>query len=267
MHRPPRKVGIWVLFITALVAMVALFMVAPIPQPLAYHNYADSRTLLGVPNFWNVISNILFFLAGVWGFLAVYSADLNSRAERIIWNLFFLGIFLLTFTSSYYHYNPDNETLVGDRLTIAWSAMLLFSAVICERVSVKAGAGWATPLVALGLISVIYWHYTETIHAGDLRPYAWIQFYPVIGIPIAIVLFPPTYTGVAWLWGAIGWYVVGKVFELTDATIYNWTGEIISGHTIKHLTIFLSALFLIFYLKYRRPLCRSSGPNSLEPSS
>ena len=43
-----------------LLAITVVFLLPPIPQDPAYHNFADQRTLYGVPNFWNVVSNLPF---------------------------------------------------------------------------------------------------------------------------------------------------------------------------------------------------------------
>ncbi len=34
----------------------------PIPQPLSYHNFADQRTVWGINNFGDVITNLAFIL-------------------------------------------------------------------------------------------------------------------------------------------------------------------------------------------------------------
>lgn len=39
----------------------------PYPQPLRYHSFADQRTMIGVPNALNVLSNLPFLIVGVWG--------------------------------------------------------------------------------------------------------------------------------------------------------------------------------------------------------
>ena len=52
------------LFGLAAVSLLALFiLVPPIPQPQDYHRFADQKTLLGIPNFWNVVSNLPFILS------------------------------------------------------------------------------------------------------------------------------------------------------------------------------------------------------------
>ena len=67
-----------VLFLLPVVAgLIALAFVAPIPQPESYHNFADQRRLLGIPNFWDVVSNLPFAVAGALGLVplpAIYWA-------------------------------------------------------------------------------------------------------------------------------------------------------------------------------------------------
>ncbi len=50
---------------------IAVALLPRIPQSLDYHNFADRRTFLTVPNCFNVISNAPFLLAGMWGMLLV----------------------------------------------------------------------------------------------------------------------------------------------------------------------------------------------------
>src|SRR4029077_16453316 len=55
-----------------LVAAIALILVASllaprIPQDQSYHGFADQRTLLGVPNGADVLSNLAFALVGILG--------------------------------------------------------------------------------------------------------------------------------------------------------------------------------------------------------
>src|SRR3990170_5032354 len=83
------------LFGLAAVSLLGLLLVPPIPQSQIYHGFADQRTLYGIPNFWNVVSNLPFILVGALGLWQV-RRDLSA-------SIFFLGVFLTGFTSSYYH--------------------------------------------------------------------------------------------------------------------------------------------------------------------
>ena len=42
-------------------------MLAPLHQDQAYHRFADSRALLGIPNFADVVSSVVLVLIGILG--------------------------------------------------------------------------------------------------------------------------------------------------------------------------------------------------------
>src|SRR5581483_1787266 len=90
-----------VIFLVAMAAsLAALALLPPIPQPQDYHQFADQRTLFGIPNFWNVISNLPF--------VAIGAAGLWRCRDDLAGTVIFAGIFLTGFGSSYYHWNPSD---------------------------------------------------------------------------------------------------------------------------------------------------------------
>src|SRR4051812_4036353 len=98
--------------------LVAAFAVPALPQPLSYHAFADCRTFYGLPNFWNVVSNVPFLVAGALGLASIWrggGAFVEGR-EQLPYLVFFLGALLTCAGSSYYHAAPDNTRLVWDRL-------------------------------------------------------------------------------------------------------------------------------------------------------
>ena len=56
-----------VLFALYAVVTAAIVWRAPIPQPTSYHGFADDRTIWGIANFFNVVSNAAFLVPGVAG--------------------------------------------------------------------------------------------------------------------------------------------------------------------------------------------------------
>ena len=142
--------------------------------------------------------------------------------------MLFLGIALTGFGSSYYHWDPNDRTLFWDRLPMALSFMAILAIVIGERIDATAGAKLLWPLVAIGVISLLLWRWT-----GDLRLYAWVQFFPIIALAVLLVRFPPLYTGTSYWIVAAALYALAKLFEFYDPAIYS-LGFIISGHTLKH---------------------------------
>jgi hypothetical protein len=237
------------------VAVLTLALIPPIPQDPAYHRLADGRTLLGVPNAFNVLSNAPFVTAGLAGLAALGAgrAAFVDPRERWPYAVFFAGLILTGFGSAYYHLAPGNARLVWDRLPLAITLMGLFAAVIAERVGVTAGLRVLGPLVAVGIGSVLQWQATEARGAGDLRLYGLVQFFPMLAVPLLLAWFPPRYTRGADLIVAVGVYAGAKLFELLDRAILQM-GHVISGHTLKHLLVGVTGYWIVRMLRARAPM-------------
>ncbi|CAM0885719.1 unnamed protein product [Alopecurus aequalis] len=246
----------------AAVIFVVLMLVTPaIPQDEDYHDLADQRTLfLGIPNTLDVLSNIPFLFVGLAGLILCHyknyfrlwhSDDVgpsggSSQGELWSWTLFFAGVTAVGLGSSYYHLNPNNATLVWDRLPMTIAFTSIVAIFIIERVDERAGTKSLAPLVIAGALSILYWSFFD-----DLRPYAVIQFVPCIVIPVMAIVIPPMYTHSSyWLWAA-AFYLLAKVEEAADKPIYRWTHEIVSGHTLKHLCAAMVPVFLTLMLAKR----------------
>src|SRR5262245_2694619 len=200
-------------------SLAALLLLPPIPQPQTYHQFADQRTIFGIPNFWNVVSNLPFVMIGGWGLLR-YRDD----AATIV---VFGGIFLTGFGSTYYHWNPNDSTLFWDRLPMALAFGAILAKMVGERIDERAGAILLWPLLALGVLSLLWWRWT-----GDLRLYGWMQFFPCLALPVLFILFPAKYTGTGYWIVAAVLYALAKLFEYSDAAVRS-AGNFLSGHTLK----------------------------------
>ena len=53
------------LLVVTCFAVVAMVLVAPIPQDSTYHHFTDQRQMAFLPNFWNAVSNLGFLDVGV----------------------------------------------------------------------------------------------------------------------------------------------------------------------------------------------------------
>jgi hypothetical protein len=229
---------VWVLALIA-ASLAILPLLPPIPQNPAYHQFADQRTLLGIPNFWNVVSNLPFVMVGAVG---LWQFGRNQATFFL-----FLGVFLTGFGSAYYHWDPSNGTLFWDRLPMALTFMAILAVAIEERVNARAGAILLWPLLALAVLSLLFWRWT-----GDLRLYGWVQFFPCIALPLLFALFLPKYTGTSYWWVAAAFYALAKLFEFLDHSIHS-IGSILSGHTLKHLAAATACLAILRYFQTRRP--------------
>jgi hypothetical protein len=266
----PRELVLRALPVAAIgvTALAILFVAAsPMPQAQSYHRFKDDRTLVGVPNALNVLSNVPFLLVGAWGlwYLLIGKGSRPGQAwlepaERWAFVLMFLGVFLTGFGSTYYHLYPDNDRLVWDRLPMVLGFMGLIVAMVAERISVRL-AGWLLlPLAAIGVGSVLQWHWTEQHDRGDMRLYVFVQGYALFFVLVTPLLFPPRYTRTADWYRGIRWYALAKACESLDGRIYSDTGGIVSGHTLKHLLGAVSTYWLLRMLMLRHPLTPNPSP-------
>jgi hypothetical protein len=252
----------------AIVGLGSVFCLPPIPQDPSYHAFADGRTMLGVPNLLNVASNLPFLVVGALGLSFLFHHDairpqgpIRQRAERWPLLVLFAGVSLTAFGSAYYHLAPNNDRLVWDRLPMTVAFMGFFASMIGERIGVRAGMWLLWPLVWLGFASVFNWQMGEQRHAGDLRLYGFVQFYPLVTIPLMMYLFPPRYTHAGDVLVALAWYLLAKLLEAgpIDHAIYS-LGHIVSGHTLKHLSAGLGAYWLFHMVRHRRPILTAAYP-------
>lgn len=249
-----RQSGVLILLGVAILSFAGVFSLAPIAQDLAYHDFADKRPLLGIPNFGDVVGNLPFIFVGLWGLCAVWQRRKlwQHSGEFMLWSVFFAGIFLVGFGSGYYHWEPSNATLVWDRLPMTVGFMSLFSLMVMERISLKAGLVMFFPLLVAGVGSICYWNYTEGLGQGDLRPYALVQFFPMIAILLILKLFPAK--GTKYFILTLVWYIVAKLLEHFDKEFFALTSSIVSGHTLKHLAAAVSTWWMVRYVQEKHPL-------------
>uniref|UniRef100_A0A5B7BXU1 Ceramidase n=1 Tax=Davidia involucrata TaxID=16924 RepID=A0A5B7BXU1_DAVIN len=234
----------------AILCFVVLMIVTrAVPQSQEYHDFADKREFLGIPNMLNVVSNFPFLVIGLIGLILCYHGNyfrLSLQGELWGWTCFFIGVAAVGFGSSYYHLKPNDARLVWDRLPMTIAFTSIVAIFIIERIDERKGTMSIIPLLLAGIVSILYWRFF-----GDLRPYGLVQFVPCIAIPIMAILLPPMYThSTYWLWAA-GFYLLAKLEEAGDKLIYGWTHNIVSGHTLKHLCAAMVPVFLTLMLAKR----------------
>ena len=241
-------------FAIFVIAAVFLFT-SPVPQDPAYHEFSDSRSLLGVPNFWNVLSNLPFLIVGAAGLVFVNrNADkVCVSANEMAYYVFFIGILLTAFGSSYYHLAPGNETLLWDRLPMTIGFAGLVTIIVAEFVSARATRLLLVPLLLVGFASVEYWAWTESRGVGDLRPYAIVQFLPMLMIPVILLTHKPVIGEARYFWWMLAFYVLAKLLEFFDADIFAF-GYLISGHSLKHVAAAMTPTVFLYALISRRQL-------------
>ena len=234
----------------ACASLLLLLFLDPIPQDPNYHRFADTRMSWGIPNAWNVLTNIAFLAVGVAGyFTAVARAPTESRAA---WCVLFAGIIAVGLGSGYYHWRPSSSSLVWDRLPMTVGFMGLFVALLVEWINPRLQRWLLIPACVLGVSSVWHWQYTD-----DLRLYAWVQFFPLLCLIIIPFIGANRYSHRLYLLYAFCGYMAAKLAELFDTEIFALSGELVSGHAVKHLLAAASIWGLYLMLSRRTPLAAS----------
>jgi hypothetical protein len=233
------NLGHLLIFLFGMLFYILLLNIGPIIQNASYHNFTDKTELFGIPNFWNVISNLPFLIVGILGikyFKKSYKIDFQYL-------IFFVSILLVYLGSTYYHLFPNNETLVWDRLPMTMVFMALISILISDFFHRKAGKILLIPLLILGISSIVYW-----LLSGDLRFYVFVQFYPITVIPIILLLFETKYDSVLGYWWLLIAYVIAKFSEYYDHEIFDFID--FSGHSFTIISS-LGVFVLLNYYKNR----------------
>jgi hypothetical protein len=228
-----KNVLLWVILFLPIILLYALGN--PIIQAQEYHQFADQKTLLGIPNFHNVISNLGFTVTALIAFRDYFS---NKNHYSISWIIYFIGVFLVAPGSAFYHWMPTDFSLVWDRIPMTIAFMGILSCVLCELYNIKNENKILIPLVLFGIYTVIHW-----VVFNDLRVYYWVQLSPILSFLFVSLAMPTKSLKTKHLLFAVGLYVIAKVTEKYDDQIFNAINY--SGHSIKHLVASVAIYVLI----------------------
>jgi hypothetical protein len=191
-----------------------------------------------------VVSNAPFLIVGLAGITLGACGRLTGYS--ICWFTFFLGVSLVSVGSAYYHWHPDNDSLVWDRLPITVGFIGLFMAIVSESVHPKLGNVLLLPGLLLGVGSVLYWHFYD-----DLRLYAWVQYAPLLILPAVLALYSSQYSHRYMLLIALACYLLAKLFEVFDREVFAILNGRVAGHAIKHLWAAAGCLCILQMLRKR----------------
>lgn len=231
------------------IALLVLFSRPAFDQDPTYHGFADQRMWLGIPHFFDVMSNLPFMLVGLSGLWLC--RRLHTVSWRLPWQVFFLAVALVSAGSGYYHWSPNNWTLVWDRLPMTVGFMALVMALLAEHVSVRVAQLLLWPAMVLGMTSVWYWYFFH-----DLRWYYFIQLAPMLMIVGMLTLFPARYSHRSLLLLTLVLYGLAKYAEYHDREIYALLG--LSGHTLKHVLAAAGCAGIGWMLWVRQPVPEAS---------
>jgi hypothetical protein len=223
----------------ACLALLALAWLAPAQtQPADYHAFADRGAWGGVPYAMDVLSNLPFALAGLAGGYCLWKSPPRtaSNMQRAMAALFFGGLLLTAAGSSWYHWQPDDAGLTIDRCAMAVAFAGLLGVAAAGRISERAGAALGLAVLLLAPLGIRTWAAT-----GNVLPWAALQSGGLL-LLLWMAWLPARYRALEIRWSlVILAYAAAKLLEVNDHEIYRMTGELVSGHTLKHVVAAVAA--------------------------
>jgi len=235
------------------IAILTIALTPPLADPPALRVLVDHRTVHGVANFWNVISNLPLLFVGAWGVLVLRRGRFIEPIERWPYLIAFLAIALSGVGSAFYHLVPLDGRLMWDRLPIALSFMALVCALAGDRLGGRTAAELLGPALIFGAASVLYWRWSALHGDENIVPYVLVQYGGLLAIVALAARVPSRYTRTPDVLFAVFLYVLAKIAELLDAPVYSF-GGLISGHTLKHLLAALAAWWVLRMVELRHPV-------------
>ena len=250
------------LLLVVCLALLALAVFAPsLAQPAHYHQFADQRSLFGMPHAMDVLSNVPFAVLGVWGLhsLRGLTETSSGTAQRQLAVLFFVGLIITTACSAVYHWQPTDALLALDRSGMVFAFAGMMGLAVAGRISARAGVLLAMAVLVLGPLSVWVWAAT-----GNVLPWVVLQFGGLLLILAMAWLKPlPGAWAVRWGWIVLI-YLGAKWLESSDEAVYQFTGHLVSGHSLKHAAAALAAWPVICGIMALR---QNSSGHELSPTA
>lgn len=232
----------------ALVALIFILFLAvwgrlPTHDPPEYFHFADTRLWMGIPNAWNVLTN-LPFLGVAWILWKVYAPEGNLAYRRPgLW--LSVGMLLTAAGSAYFHWDPNPETLFWDRLPMAILFCSIFLLIISDRFAESLGRSLSYPMLGASVATILFWKFAQ-----DVRPYIVLQFGLMVFVLLAALFRKATRLSTLSIIGMALIYLAAKLLEVKDETVFHATSEMTAGHALKHL---VAAAAMAVFAKGLRP--------------
>lgn len=230
-----QKIPIRIFIATTALLVLASLWYGRIEQPQSYHQFGDTRTLLGIPNAFDVLSNLTILAPGLLGLTLMYQRGNSDyrhhhQFEPVILSTLFAGMVITAFGSMWFHLEPSDATLVWDRLAMTIIMTGYCSLIVSDRFSPSVAQRMHFPLLIFGLITVLFWYFN-----GDLRPYFLFKFQAPILVVILLLWGEESYDRAGDYLVSMFFLLVASILEIGDIFVYETLG-LIGGHALKHIS-------------------------------
>lgn len=261
------RYGSWLTGSALLLCALALCL-PRMPVPASYHAFADQMTWGVLPHARDVLSNAAFALAGwvLWWQGRRYVRCMPDEAARqrlaSALRVSAWGLVLTALCSGIYHLQPDARGLMIDRIGMS----MAFAGVVGVLVADRFAPVRVVPAMAAALLLGVACAVGDFLHDNTMP---WVLFQ--LGVVLLMLLAPwvtrdagthrlgqPAVLGVAW-WQVLAFYALAKLCEMGDHALWHWTGEIISGHSLKHIAAAAAVWPIVRALRQRALAARAQS--------
>lgn len=240
-----------------IIAILTYLYIESIPQSINYHDLADKRQFLYIPNALNVLSNIVMLFAGfygIWQCFYIYSYNLLNTPSFVFYLIFFVAAIFTSISSAIYNFEPNNHNLFWFRCPSTIAMMSVLSGIICERLRFRYKILFSLSLLVFGMISSFYWQFTELNGSGDQRFYRMALVIPIFVILKVLSKHPKPIRMDVNIIYSICLLILAYITEINDHLVFKLTFNLISGVTLKNLFCGFAVLGLAKYLISKRNL-------------
>ncbi len=252
----------------AALLMVVLAVAGPfLVQPAHYHDFADQRAWGVIPHAMDVLSNLPFAawgVAGLWALARAVRLRAVDGASAGLAGLFFAGLVATAGVSAFYHWRPDDGGLVWDRMGMVLAFAGLLGLAALQAVSRRAGIALAAAALLLGPVTVQVWAVS-----GNLLPWGVLQI-GGMALILGLAGLPPEWPapGLRIRWAlVIALYALAKLLELADHAVFDLTGQLVSGHSLKHVMASFAAWPVVLAVLQATRMSPERGKISAESAS
>jgi hypothetical protein len=225
------------LFIIALTG-IGLFMPA-VHQAESYHHFARSASVGRHSEFCGCLFQSDIYRGRCGRAVSACKPASGAEKDQAATVDFFIGLLLTGPGSAHYHWAPDSQTILVDRLPMVLAFAGVVATFLTQRVSTRIGMTGLAGGLMLGAAGLI----TSSM-TGNLALYVMLQFGGLTGLVAGLLVLRNDDDIFPW-WTLIGWYALAKALELGDHAVWDFTQHVVSGHTLKHIAAGMSGVVLL----------------------
>ncbi|MCH2037115.1 MAG: hypothetical protein MK137_00795 [Rickettsiales bacterium] len=259
MKNLPVNVKTTLIFTITAILVSILTHIEQVPGSYHINYFVDTRSIMGIENFYHVFSSVTYAFVGLFGIYIVAVNHKNKdifhyRIETVIWYCYFLASFSTCFGSIYFHLNPVESRIIWDQIPSIIMLSCIFSYIIFNWIQPKAGFIALPITIIVGIGSSAYWSYQLNLGNNNMLLFFIFKLSLIVITIMVLKLFNGMYHGAKYIKWIVIWYIVSLLFKQFDGMFFFVLARSISGHSLLHLALAISIYYVIVYLLNRKKI-------------